>query len=91
MVQALQGSSQLLQQHMRGIEKRGDSAELTEAETPEGGYNSIACNDRLGEEEYIDILTSDPASAEHLRVPENAITHSTLQASYLDLACHAHF
>ena len=90
MVQAMQGSSQLLQQHMRGIEKRGDSVSSTEADAPtDETYKSLACNDRLTEEGYIDILTSDPASAKHLHVPENAITHNTLQASHPHLICHA--
>ena len=90
MVQALQGNSQLLQQHMRGIEKRGDSVSSTEAEAPaDETYKSLACNDRLAEEGYIDILTSDPASAKHLHVPENAITHNTLQASRPHPSCRA--
>ena len=90
MVQAMQGNSQLLQQHLRGIEKRGDSVSSTEAEAPtDETYKSLACNDRLTEEGYIDILTSDPASAKHLHVPENAITHNKLQARHPHLLCHA--
>ena len=90
MVQVMQGNSQLLQQHLRGIEKRGDSVSSTEAEAPtDEAYKSLACNDRLTEEGYIDILTSDPASAKHLHVPENAITHNTLQARHPHLLCHA--
>lgn len=63
---------------------RAPHAEAPRDET----YKTVACNDRIAELDYLEIVNSNPACSRHLQVPQNAITHNTLQVMIASFLLH---
>ena len=49
---------------------------------PDMTYRSLSCNSRIAQQELLEVMSRSPASSKHLQVPQNAITHETLQVGY---------
>ena len=88
--QASEGSSTPIQRHKEGK----NTAEVTASSVSEAvpapvasTYKSLDCNERIYQEDYIKLLTGNPASGKYLQVPQNVITQRTLQVTRVpDLA-----
>ncbi|CAL5218358.1 g20 [Coccomyxa viridis] len=81
-IAASEGSLTYMQRYKEGR----NAAEVTASSVSEAAldplastYESLKCNERVAQEDYIELITGSPASTKHLQVPQNVITKRTLQ------------